>query len=84
MTTELADFAKFLKDDLNDLPSTFALRYPSPQAAWSHGVRQSAPLSDADTVALRRKMAAAYAAWTGRSLHTDLHSDRFPPDPPTP
>ena len=67
-----------LQDDLDDLPSSFALRYPSPHVAWSRGVRQSAPLGEDDTKRLREKMKAAYAAWTGRDLEGDLHSDRFP------
>jgi len=67
--------------DLAELPSTFALRYPSPQAAWAHGVRQNAPLSTADAGRLRQKMRLAYAAWTGRDLEGDLHDDRFRPTP---
>lgn len=74
-------FTAFIHDDLAELPSTFALRYPSPQAAWAHGVRQNAPLSTADAGRLRQKMRLAYAAWTGRDLEGDLHDDRFRPTP---
>lgn len=71
-------FTAFIHDDLAELPSTFALRYPSPQAAWVHGVMQNSPLSPDDTTKLRQKMRLAYAAWTGRDLGGDLQDDRFP------